>query len=159
MAPAGAGAQARCSRARCSPAQVSAPRPERQNPAPLPWCFRSPVSLVVHPALLFSECVSLVPLPWCFRSAVSLVPLFWCFRSACLWFPLPWCFRSPVSWSVFPVKKLKKIGAASTRWATADGCPRRARQGRGAVGNPRTRRAVHRLALWAGGLSTAGAVA
>ena len=63
-------------------AQVSAPRPERQKPAPLPWCFRSPVSLVV--------------------------PLLWCFRSACLWFPLPWCFRSPVSWSVFPVKKIEK---------------------------------------------------
>ena len=89
-------------------AQVSAPRPERQKPAPLPWCFRSPVSLVVPPALLFSECVFLVPLPWCFRSAVSLVSLSWCFRSACLWFPLPWCFRSPVSWSVFPVKKIEK---------------------------------------------------
>ena len=29
--------------------------------------------------------------------------------------------------------------------------------GRGAVVKPRTRRAVHRLVLWAGGLSTAGA--
>ena len=138
---------------------------------PLPCCFRSacfwfPCLGVFGVLCLWFPCLGVFgvrvfgsPCPGVFGVRVFGSPCLGVFGVRVFGSPCPGVFGVLCLGRFSLLKKLKKIGAASTRWATGDGCPRRARQGRGAVGNPRTRRAVHRLALWAGGLSTAGAVA
>ena len=155
--PAGAGRTSPLFAGEVQPSPGVSLRPERQNPAPPPWCFRSPVSLVVP------------HLPCCFRSGcLWLFPALVFFGVLCLCSPVlvfsecvlgspALVFSESCVLVVFPVKKIEKLSGKHAV-ATADGCPRRARQGRERWGT-REPAGRPRACPVAGGLSTAGAVA